>query len=274
MARKQAFLLASIWRDDDFLRLSAGAQWTYMMLMSQPNLSYCGVISFTPKRWASYCKNSQVRDTKRSVAELVEARFVVVDEATEELWIRSHIKYDGVLKSPNIAIAARKDADAVQSDGIREAIRQTFPELFADGSPDPSGKGSPKGSTNGSEDPSGKGASRACLPEPPPHPLPQPAAAAPPVNRLASVNGCGRSLIESPAAAAAIEVILAIRERQQDGRIHSPAVWRTKTRPKIADEFADRIASYLDAHPDADAPEILTTGCGFSEFDIPWGETA
>jgi hypothetical protein len=73
---------------------------------------------------------------------------------------------------------------------------------------------------------------------------------------------------ESPAAAAAVETIVSIRERQHEGRILHPGPWRSSMRTKIADEFADRIASYLDAHPDADAETILTAGCGFDRWDV------
>jgi hypothetical protein len=75
---------------------------------------------------------------------------------------------------------------------------------------------------------------------------------------------------EAPAAAAAaVDLILTIRERQQEGRVLHPVVWRTKTRPKIAEEFADQIAGYLAGHPDAGAEEIVTAGCGFTRWDIP-----
>jgi hypothetical protein len=75
---------------------------------------------------------------------------------------------------------------------------------------------------------------------------------------------------EAPAAAAAaVDLILTIRERQQEGRVLHPVVWRTKTRPKIAEEFADQIAGYLADHPDAGAEEIVTAGCGFTRWDIP-----
>jgi hypothetical protein len=86
----------------------------------------------------------------------------------------------------------------------------------------------------------------------------------------AAAHACARPavVVDHPAAAAAVETILTIREQQQNGHIVHPAIWRTKTRPKIADEFADRISSYLDTHPDADAREILTAGCGFDRWAV------
>lgn len=73
---------------------------------------------------------------------------------------------------------------------------------------------------------------------------------------------------EEPAAAAAVDLILTIRETQQRAQILHPAKWRQKTRPLIAEEFLPTMTATLAEQPDADAT-ALVMACGFSEWDIP-----
>jgi hypothetical protein len=49
-------------------------------------------------------------------------RFVVVDEETHELLVRSFVRHDGLLKSPNITRAMCKDRANVLSDRLRDCI--------------------------------------------------------------------------------------------------------------------------------------------------------
>ena len=122
MARNHARLLTSIWNDDDFLDLSAGAQRLYMLLLSQQNLSHAGLLPLTITRWANKAKNTTLEQLERWLKELEEARFVVVDFDTEELLIRSFIRGDEVYKQPNVMLAACKDAEAIASDSLRLAL--------------------------------------------------------------------------------------------------------------------------------------------------------
>lgn len=122
VARTYAPLLTSIWSDPDFTTLSSAAQRVYMLAISQPTISYCGVVTFTARRWARLASDSSPADITAAIGELADARFVVVDEDAEELWVRSFVRHNGVLKSPNIA--KRMDLDFV---GIFSArIRELF----------------------------------------------------------------------------------------------------------------------------------------------------
>lgn len=260
MARSHARLLTSIWRDSDFLALSASAQRAYMLVMSQPNLSYCGVISYTPKRWAGCAKDTTVKDIRRGIDELVLARFLLLDEETEELWVRSFIKHDQVLKQPNVAIAARKDAEAVQSVPVRDAIGDAFPELFAEPeskpSPNPSRNPSAKPSTNPSANGSGKAPSRDPLPPIPippldddPDPLSYPAA---PESRTPSEpNGSSSSVVEK--AALVFGFAQAATSQQA---IDNPARYANGVARNVLAEQGERLRAYVAEHPSDDAESV------------------
>lgn len=128
MPRSSARIHSSIWKDADFLALSAGAQRMYVLALSQPNLSLCGVVSYTAKRWARLSSGGSVRAVVKALMELEEARFVVIDADTEELWIRSFVKHDGILKSPNATAGMKRDFHHIHSQEIREGFLEGLPE--------------------------------------------------------------------------------------------------------------------------------------------------
>jgi hypothetical protein len=150
MARGEARLKTSIWQDQDFIGLSSNAQRLYMLALSQPDLSYCGVVSYTPRRWARLAPDTTEKTLERASSELAEARFVLIDEDTEELCIRSFVKHDGLLKSPNLRTAMHRDLASVHSERLRKEITEGLPEGFREPPPKGSGKGLSNGSPEGS----------------------------------------------------------------------------------------------------------------------------
>lgn len=129
MARSYAPLLTSIWSDDDFVALTPGAQRFYFLAMSQPNITYCGVVPFTARRWARMAAGTTTDDVDLAVEELEDAGFVVLDDDTEELWVRSFVRHNGVLGQPQLAKAMDRAFDDILSDAIRA---QFLAELPAD----------------------------------------------------------------------------------------------------------------------------------------------
>ncbi len=188
MPRSEARLLTSIWEDDDFLVLPPGAQRLYMFLIAQKDLTYCGVIPFRTARWARKAKGLTPAQIEADL-ELLAAGprpFIILDEDTGELFVRSLIRHDGVWKVPNIMKAARESAALIESQMIRavllnellripaqqsesKQVRAVHAEFVndlrkgsANPSPNPSRNGNGKHqadpSANGSADPSqGKG---------------------------------------------------------------------------------------------------------------------
>lgn len=141
MARAQARVFTSIWSNPDFTGLTERAQRLYLLILSQPNLSYAGVLPFTLKRWACLAADSTTKALERCLAELLTARFVLYDSTTDELMVRSFLRHDGVLKSPNLCRAMVRDYNAVLSKKIREAIAKEVPRPV----PEPFSKGFPEG---------------------------------------------------------------------------------------------------------------------------------
>ena len=135
MAREFAKVYMSIWGNPDFTRLSVGAQRLYMFLISQPDLSRAGTITLAFNRWLSRVMDYSREELLSDLAELASTRFVVVDESTEELLVRSYIRNDDGWKSPNIMISVSAAARQVMSETLRAVIRQEVAKINTDGLP-------------------------------------------------------------------------------------------------------------------------------------------
>lgn len=131
MTRSHARILCSIWNDDDYLALDIGPQWLYKLICSQGNLNHAGVIGLTVRRWAGLAKNATVSDIKTYMSQLAAGRFIVVDETTEELLVRSLIRRDGIAEQPNILKAALNDAQQVASPVLRAVLAAELRRLPA-----------------------------------------------------------------------------------------------------------------------------------------------
>jgi hypothetical protein len=198
-ARKHGRILSSIWDDDDFRALDSSPQRMYMFLISQPDLEQSGVIPLRERRWARAATDLKSGDVTAALQVLESAKFVVIDEDTEELLVRSLIRRDGVWKQPNVFKSAADQIVSISSHKIKSALHEELSRLgleganpdvqilrdqlvdhlepFAKGSRNPSGtpgggqaKGSPEAPGKGNGDgPVVKGS-----PSPSPFPVPEP----------------------------------------------------------------------------------------------------
>lgn len=132
MPRTEARIFTRIWKDPEFRGLNLESQWFWFCILSQADLSYCGVLPYSPGRWADL-GNTTGAKVRAAVRETIAARFIVLDEKTEEVWVRTLIHNDGVLDQPNLIRAMAKDFGAVLSPQIRAGILEGLGEGFAEG---------------------------------------------------------------------------------------------------------------------------------------------
>lgn len=183
MAREFAHIKLAIWSDDEYRDLTHSEQWLYKFLLTTASLSHAGVADWRPNRIAAHASDLTAEDVERMADGLIAKQYILVDEATEEVLVRSFVRHDELMKQPKMATAMATAHAAVASKVLRGVIvhellrlREDFPELKGWGSEkasellgktsvDPSGyplgKGSGKGSTKGigkgSGNPSGNG---------------------------------------------------------------------------------------------------------------------
>jgi len=122
MARKYAQVKVAIWIDDDFTALSDPAQALYFRLLTAPKLNFCGVSDWRPKRLALLASGLTEKKVTAAADELAEAGYVAYDDDSEEILIRSFMRHDGVLASPNLATALANDYADTRSKKLRRII--------------------------------------------------------------------------------------------------------------------------------------------------------
>ena len=237
-ARKQgryARLFSSIWDDDDFLRLTTGAQRLYCLLLSQADITHVGVLPLTERRWARLAANSTTAEITASLDELHAAGFIVVDESTEEVLVRSYMRYDTAYMTPNGVKALVKACERVMSRVLRDAIERTIGDLTA---PPP-----PRGAVGGTPPPTSP---QLALSHEPASPEPAIQLASYPASSSGSRVG---DPVGDPqdCAAAALSVIatcIEIRKAAAGETIRNPKPWANKIRrdletdPRITDGIA------------------------------------
>ena len=122
MPRSRATIQFAIWRDKDFRILAPTAQLTYFMLVSQRDVTQAGTMPLVPHRWIKGSEHLEREHLEVALGQLEEARFVYVDDDTEELLIRSLIRNDGIAEQPYVLISAARDALATESDTLRRVL--------------------------------------------------------------------------------------------------------------------------------------------------------
>src|SRR5690625_3268799 len=122
VAREYARVKLAIWADADFRRLTDTAQALYFRLITSPTMSLCGVADWRPKRIAALTEGMTVRGVEKAAAELSASGYIVIDDETEEVLVRSFIRHDGLIKTPNIAAAMVKDYAATASPNLQAFI--------------------------------------------------------------------------------------------------------------------------------------------------------
>jgi hypothetical protein len=133
VARSHGIVKTEIWDiGSDFRQLSLPAQWGYVMLLSQPQITNCGVQPYKPSRWVKLSAGLDAGQLDAALTELRQYLYVVIDLETDEILVRTFIKHDRIWKQPNLVISAQRELRAIDSDLIRQVLAQQYPWL-ADG---------------------------------------------------------------------------------------------------------------------------------------------
>src|SRR5687767_10235844 len=97
MARTYARVKTDIWADDDFRALPVEAQHLYFVLLTSNSLNYFGVTDCRPVRIAAASGTWSPKAVAAAGCVLAEHLYLVIDEATEEVLIRSFVRNDGFM---------------------------------------------------------------------------------------------------------------------------------------------------------------------------------
>lgn len=122
MAREYARVKLTIWTDPDFRGLTVPAQRLYFELLTNGDINLCGVSDWREARLVKLAKDLTVVDLREAAYELGINDFIAVDPDTEEVLVRSFVRHDGVLKSPNITRSMVKDYGTIASQRLMAIV--------------------------------------------------------------------------------------------------------------------------------------------------------
>lgn len=136
MPRKFGTVNVAIWNDPEFRALPPASQHLYLVLWTAPDLSFCGVHDWRPGRLTKLSAGFTEDHTRTVAANLAARHFLVIDEDTEEVLVRSWARFDELLKQPRLAVSYSAAYAAVYSETLRAVIayetkkmRDLWPEL-------------------------------------------------------------------------------------------------------------------------------------------------
>jgi hypothetical protein len=132
MAREHARIQTAIWIDDDFLDLTPEAQHLYLVVTTQMTLNFCGVTTWHAGRISQLAAGWTVAKVEQAAAELSERLYLVIDEITGEVLVRSFIRNDGLLSSPNITKAMYRTFSEIGSRNLRGVVVHELKRLHAE----------------------------------------------------------------------------------------------------------------------------------------------
>lgn len=98
----------SVQSDPDWRQLSHTAQWLYWALVGSEKLSACGALEWRPKLFAALSPTLNVDGVESALDELRLKKYVVLDDETDELVLRSFIRNDDVVSNKNMMVSVIK----------------------------------------------------------------------------------------------------------------------------------------------------------------------
>lgn len=122
MARDFAAIGTDLWQEPSIRGLEPYDQRTYLLAYTQPLLNRCGVTPFHLGRWASVARKDTPAKLRASLLRLCASRHLAVDWDTDELFVRTYIRHDGLLRKPNMVVALVRDFPTIYSDSLRVAV--------------------------------------------------------------------------------------------------------------------------------------------------------
>lgn len=132
MARDRANINTAIWSSEEFRDLPGDQQRLYFLLVTHPKLSYVGLVDWRPARLASMSSDDTKESIVRTALALQDARFVFIDDETEEILVRSFMRHDGLLKQPKLSISMVNAYGEIASKRIREVVTHELQRLHTE----------------------------------------------------------------------------------------------------------------------------------------------
>lgn len=122
MARDYARIMTVIWKNKDFRALEEGDQRMYLLLVTQPDIDAAGMLHISLDWWAEMASDSQPEVLAQRLTRLERGRFIGVDRVSNEVLIRSFLRWDGGYHNPKRKPVITRAIEGVRSERLMEMI--------------------------------------------------------------------------------------------------------------------------------------------------------
>lgn len=140
MPRFFAKINLGIWTDDDFLDLDPEERSFLIASWSRSEVNNAGVGPWRPEEMTDLISRASTADDVRRVGASLQAkRFLVIDERTREVLMRSYVRHDDVVRQPKMAVAFVTAFESVKSPELRQTIANEVHRLYAEAYQDSGG---------------------------------------------------------------------------------------------------------------------------------------
>lgn len=234
----------AIWDDPDFVALPVTAQRLYLMLVTYRTTSPAGLLPLQPRRWARHAVDTTTDAIMAALEVLADRRFVVIDEATEELLIRSFIRHDGGMNNVNHRKSIRSAVDKVESLALRSICELEMAKCLVEGHAEGHCEGASEGHTQGH--PEGDAEATSIL-------KPETDNLKPPAS---SPEASGSDAPPAPVGRRAAAVQILIEADIANGKAKAPEGYRKAMPERYRAEFGDALAAYITTRPGATPEEL------------------
>ncbi|MER7433159.1 hypothetical protein ABT341_00365 [Pseudonocardia alni] len=118
--------------DPDFQSLSESAQRLYWLILAQKDLNSAGMLATNYTRWAKACNATSAERIRQVAWELHDRRYVLLDESTEEAFVRSLMRRDEIARQPQLLKNALRLAPQTDSPFLRHELAAELRRLGRD----------------------------------------------------------------------------------------------------------------------------------------------
>lgn len=122
MARSYAQVGTNLWTEPTIRTLNKTQQRAYLLVLTQPELSRCGVLPYRLKRLAALAGDDNPSSLRKDLKALAKTRHLVIDEDAEEILVRTYVRHDGLLAQPQIVATMVDDYQLIESPTLRLAF--------------------------------------------------------------------------------------------------------------------------------------------------------
>lgn len=128
--RQYALIHRAILDDPSWRCLTRSQQNLYLLLLLKLSTNLCGVVDWRPKKLAVNASDMTVETIEADAVVLEKKLYIVRDEDTDEVLIRSFLRNDAPLKSSKTAIAVRSSYTDTASPKLRGVIVFELQRLY------------------------------------------------------------------------------------------------------------------------------------------------